>query len=309
MRIANLAADSSQSCGLMNRRLAYAQLLRIPNVFTAITDVSIGLIATSALISVWPWIIISSACLYCSGMAWNDYFDRHIDAQERPDRPIPSGRISPNLARGIAVGLSIVGVASAMIVSTIVAPSSPLPGIISIVLLAMILAYDARLKATPFGPLAMGGCRFLNVCLGFSLSALGSLAIVPAAIVGTYVVGITFVAREEVGRSRKPVLMFGLTLIAAALLGAILVPTLGLAKGRSLAVILISLLAARLVVLSEAALREPSPRYVQSLVRSAILGLIVLDSALATSLVGPLGLLLLVLLIPAQLLGRWVYST
>src|SRR4029453_15162741 len=34
----------------------------------------------------------SSVCLYWAGMAANDWADRELDAVERPDRPIPSGR-------------------------------------------------------------------------------------------------------------------------------------------------------------------------------------------------------------------------
>jgi hypothetical protein len=39
------------------------------------------------------------------------------------------------------------------------------------------------------------------------------------------------------------------------------------------------------------------------------MGLMVLDALLASSLVGPLGLLLALLLVPGLYLGRWVYST
>ena len=41
---------------------------------------------------------IASTCLYWSGMAFNDWCDRHVDAEERPERPIPSGRVSPDAA-------------------------------------------------------------------------------------------------------------------------------------------------------------------------------------------------------------------
>ena len=33
-------------------------------------------------------------CLYAAGMVLNDAFDAELDARERPERPIPSGRIS-----------------------------------------------------------------------------------------------------------------------------------------------------------------------------------------------------------------------
>ena len=43
-------------------------------------------------------LLLASACLYCGGMVWNDYFDRAQDKLERPSRPIPSGRVSPGEA-------------------------------------------------------------------------------------------------------------------------------------------------------------------------------------------------------------------
>jgi 4-hydroxybenzoate polyprenyltransferase len=39
------------------------------------------------------------------------------------------------------------------------------------------------------------------------------------------------------------------------------------------------------------------------------MGLVILDAALATALGGILGLAILILLLPALYLGRWIYST
>jgi 4-hydroxybenzoate polyprenyltransferase len=57
------------------------------------------------------------------------------------------------------------------------------------------------------------------------------------------------------------------------------------------------------------AIRRPEPKFVQAAVKRAILGLVVLDAVLATAFVGLPGLLILLLLPPALLLGKWVYST
>ena len=53
----------------------------------------------------------------------------------------------------------------------------------------------------------------------------------------------------------------------------------------------------------------PAPKQVQAAVKRCILGLVVLDAVLATAFVGPAGLLILLLLLPAIWLGKWVYST
>ena len=57
------------------------------------------------------------------------------------------------------------------------------------------------------------------------------------------------------------------------------------------------------------AIRSPAPSRVQSAVKRALLGLVLLDALLASSLVGSFGLLLAVLILPGIYLGRWLYST
>jgi 4-hydroxybenzoate polyprenyltransferase len=58
-----------------------------------------------------------------------------------------------------------------------------------------------------------------------------------------------------------------------------------------------------------AAIRKPTADRVQAAVKRSIFGLVVLDALLASVFVGTWGLLLVLLLPPAILLGKWVYST
>src|SRR5213594_2119078 len=89
---------------------AYAQLLRVPNVFTALADIGLGwltALAAGAPRTHWLGFVLlmcASASLYSAGMVWNDYFDIEQDRKERPFRPLPSGRISRGSAA--AQGLS-----------------------------------------------------------------------------------------------------------------------------------------------------------------------------------------------------------
>ena len=76
----------------MNRLQAYAQLVRLPNLPTALADILLGFLATGSPTDArrWPTYLLlmaASACLYCGGMVWNDYFDRDLDKRERPERP------------------------------------------------------------------------------------------------------------------------------------------------------------------------------------------------------------------------------
>src|SRR5438067_2386375 len=80
---------------------AYAQLVRLPNVFTAMADITLAALATAALRERWPvfvLLLLASSCLYCGGMVWNDVFDVEQDRRERPFRPLPSGRVSRGAA-------------------------------------------------------------------------------------------------------------------------------------------------------------------------------------------------------------------
>ena len=52
---------------------------------------------------------LSAALIAAAGYVVNDYFDRNIDKINRPDRMIPSGKISPNSAYLLGVFLFIVG--------------------------------------------------------------------------------------------------------------------------------------------------------------------------------------------------------
>ena len=49
-----------------------------------------------------PGLALASVLMYWSGMALNDWADREADAVERPERPIPSGRVRPGAALGLA---------------------------------------------------------------------------------------------------------------------------------------------------------------------------------------------------------------
>ena len=57
------------------------------------------------------------------------------------------------------------------------------------------------------------------------------------------------------------------------------------------------------------ALKHPGPREVQAAIKRCVLGLVGLDAVLAVAFVGLPGLAVLLLLPPALLLGKWVYST
>jgi 4-hydroxybenzoate polyprenyltransferase len=182
------------------RVLAYLRLCRAPNVFTSFSDVLAGVfIARSGGFHVRDLALVAaSACLYSAGMALNDFFDRRLDAVERPERPIPSGAIPAKGAAAFGFGLLALGLLATL-------AAGPRSWIVGATLAASILLYDALAKATVFGPIVMGACRLLNVTLGLSavdgsatLSALPAAALLLPAGLGLYTAVLTSLARAEV---------------------------------------------------------------------------------------------------------------
>ncbi|MFF1307648.1 SCO3242 family prenyltransferase [Streptomyces sp. NPDC058307] len=143
-----------------HRARAWAELLRLPALFTVPGDALAGAAAVSARpTSRTVLAIASSVCLYEAGMALNDWADRDVDAVERPHRPLPSGRIHPTAALGAACALTGAGL-------TLAACAGRPALTVAVPLAATVWAYDLALKNTPAGPFAMAAARGLDLLLG-----------------------------------------------------------------------------------------------------------------------------------------------
>jgi 4-hydroxybenzoate polyprenyltransferase len=315
----------------MNRLHPVAQLVRLPNVFTALADICLGALVTSALPAQWAAFVLllgASACLYCAGMVWNDYFDLEQDRKERPFRPLPSGKILPGTAARLGGVLLAVGLLLAALADVRGGWFRGLSTLIAAGLVVAILLYDGRLKRTWAGPLGMGLCRALNVLLGLSVAPawVGAWGLYLAFVVGVYIVGVTWFACTEARVSNQHALMAAAGVMLAALLLALALPVLGregadldapssLARfalvglGWWLFPYLLVGLGFLVGIPVCRAINRPVPERVQAAVKQAIMGLVILDAVLATALAGTIGLVLVVLLVPALYLGRWVYST
>ncbi|MEU9992701.1 SCO3242 family prenyltransferase [Streptomyces sp. NPDC048045] len=138
----------------------WAQLLRVSALFTVPGDALAGAAAAGVRADRRTLRAIGcSLCLYEAGMALNDWADRDEDARERPDRPLPSGRIRPAAALGAAAGLTGVGLALAARTGR---PAAAVAGALA----ATVWAYDLKLKHTHAGAVAMGAARGLDLLLG-----------------------------------------------------------------------------------------------------------------------------------------------
>jgi len=307
---------------------AYLELLRLPNVFTAIADVIMGYWFAQAAaqestgdsqLGIVILLILASSSFYLSGMVLNDYFDRNKDLQERPARPIPSRRVPESAALWLGTQLIILGIVFAATLSFITGLFGP--AFFAILLAAAVIAYDGMLKKNWLGPIGMGSCRALNVMMGMSVidGTLMSLTTSHYLIVGgigIYIVGLTWFARSEAHTSSRAALSAGMIIMGIGIACLVSFPQF-LSPGKTLVAGNIGLwLAFWSVVTLQIAWRcgrailEPNPLNVQVAVKFCLLTLIVLDAAIIFATQGnEKALLLLALLIPTIFLGRFIYST
>ncbi len=174
-----------------SKTLSYAQLLRIPNVFTAIADPLAGWFVVGGGEPSWhlTCILGASACLYMSGIVNNDFLDYDLDREERPERVLPRGAISRRVAWFLGIILSVIGWLLAIM-------TGPTAALIASYLLVMIWLYNGYMKKfRVLGSLTLGLCRFSNFLLGMRCIPI-DLLWMPMTI-GVYAAIITYVARGE----------------------------------------------------------------------------------------------------------------
>ena len=121
------------------------------------------------------------------GNALNDYFDREIDRRAHPERPIPSGKLTPHEVVYVAVALMTLSFATSLGITA-------WSVIIVVASIFAMLAYEMRLKAAGFAGNLMiswltgalflfGGAAVGDFSLAWILAALAILATLGREIV------------------------------------------------------------------------------------------------------------------------------
>lgn len=104
---------------------SWASLFRIGNSLTGIFGVFLGAVLAiealphgshSQIISLQAFSVLT---FMCSWNALNDYMDIEIDRENRPERPLPSGKISINSAKKAILLTSSLSIASIILAGTI----------------------------------------------------------------------------------------------------------------------------------------------------------------------------------------------
>ena len=246
-----------------------------------------------------PWLLAATACLYAGGVVLNDFFDRRLDAVERPERPIPSGRVPASHAAGLGAALLVAGVASAAQTTT--------PAVaIACGIAALVVLYDAWGKhQAAFGPVNMGLCRGLNLVLG--------MAAVPATISGhwplallsfVYIAAATAVSRGEVHGGKRGAA--GLALISLIAVVGVLAAMAGRSGPRAVTAIPLTIvLGWRVLPPFWTVYKDPRPTQIRRAVKAGVLSLVLVDAVISTVYAGPFyGALVLATAVTAGLLAR-----
>ena len=173
-----------------------------------------------------PLLLAGASALYTGGMFLNDAFDAEFDRQRRPSRPIPSGAITRESVWAWSFGLLAAG-------SLALAALGKTTGVLTLVLLACIIVYDATHKVLNASPWLMGACRFWLYAIAGSTGVLGinGAPIWCGAALAFYVVGLSYVARRE---SFRGSVSFWPLLPLAAPVGLAMLMNTGEARGAAL---------------------------------------------------------------------------
>ncbi|GAA2313459.1 UbiA family prenyltransferase [Nonomuraea roseoviolacea subsp. roseoviolacea] len=253
---------------------ALLELVRAPAALSVPGDMMAGAAAAGRRAA--PGLALASVLIYWAGMALNDWADREADAVERPERPIPSGRVRPGAAVGIAAGLTGTG-----LIAAAASGGRRALGVAGL-LAGAVWAYDLGLKRTPLGPVTMATCRALDVLLGAGSRV---RAAAPMALaIGAHTYGISVLGRAEVAGATATTVRGALAAsTAAACLAAVSClrdgsSSNGAAARAGAGLLLAGHLAA--TIPAQAGLRaRPHPEQVRKAVQASILGLIPLQAA------------------------------
>ena len=178
---------------------AYLELARISNVPTVLSNAMAGAACAAfrdpLAIQLAPVVAASAACaaFYVAGMALNDVFDREIDRVERPQRPIPSGRVTTRGAVLFAATLIVSGLALLALVNLLAL-------VAGCALVVCILFYDLIHATAKWSVLIMGTCRGLVYVVGalaIGVPESPIYVLVPAMVLLLYVASFSVIARRE----------------------------------------------------------------------------------------------------------------
>lgn len=176
---------------------AWLQLLRLPNLLSVPGDPWAGLalagLANGANPAPLAFLFagLASLCLYGAGLILNDLHDEAADRIHRPERPLPSGRVSRFAAARLGTSLGTLGVVLAL-------PLGRPAFLTALLLAALVVAYNLQFKGQRLNAsVCMGLCRACSLLLGAAAGGFGFAPLAAAAGLATYIGAVTWMAAGE----------------------------------------------------------------------------------------------------------------
>ena len=281
----------------------YLQLVRIPGIFTAFSNILFGFFLVQDGISDFSLLIpllSASGFLFMSGMIFNDYFDYNIDKKERPFRPLPSKLISKKFALFLGIAFVIIANVSSLSVGLQTL-------FVSLILTVLILSYDLGLKKiNVLGIIVISLIRIFNVILGTTIVSLNFDILYFVIPIGIYVVGLGFLAKNETSISSKTTYIMNIIFILTTFSYTII---LIVNEFNSYSILFLGLFFISIFI-PYLRNRENTPQAVQKIITFQLLAIILLDATL-TSIVSDVlvSFAIALLYLPAYLLTKKIYFT
>lgn len=171
----------------------FAQLIRIGNCVMGVVGLFLAvLIATgTSLLDFWYDLLIGAVVVFsfvAGGNSLNDYLDREVDKVAHPERPVPSGKISPKTALWIAIIAFVVSVGSSLLLGNLESILIVLAAIVVMILYefktkAMGLIGNLSIAFLTGGLFLLGGAIVGNMERTVAIAAMGFLATLGREIV------------------------------------------------------------------------------------------------------------------------------
>lgn len=150
--------------------------------------------------------------LYLGGCLLNDWWDRDWDCENKPERAVPNGRLSPQVLLALATGFLLGGLLGSLFLGWLAVGAA-------ICIIFLILVYSFVHKKSPLGVIPMGLCRSGLYFLGFASAdpdsglfpetryldyysvdeylGIYALLVLPAFGLFAYIMGLSLLARFE----------------------------------------------------------------------------------------------------------------
>lgn len=176
-----------------NKMNPYIEIIRPGNVVMAM--IAIILVAIVSHSISLPIMLAMLAVFFeiSAGNVINDYFDYKIDLINKPQRPIPSGRISLKSARNYAYSLFLGGTICGFLISYLT--NNWIPFIIVLISDVILYLYAYKLKSTPLiGNITVG--FMTGLCFVFGGFSIGTAQMISTSTFLGFFAFVMTVARE-----------------------------------------------------------------------------------------------------------------